>query len=480
MPQRDEALKSLVVKFEAAPGSRAFVELAAALLARGHASESLRVAEHGLQLVPDSVEGRVERAAALLALGRPRVAYVELVRALAIHPGHKRGMRLLGKTFRDAGAPGRAAKLLAKRSKLSAHGGSKSVNAGPKEPAWQSPPPAPPASSTDHVPALFSALTKDLGLGGAVPVRKAPPRVEVTQIMRRKAAPRPPRSASELVEIDGPIVDTTQPGQLEDLGLSDEPADVTTREPAPLWHDRTPGLTGLALDDEPLFQEHMPFAVRPVSADAAQTTTESFDSPAAKNAGSQDTVVDEIEDSGRPLESVGAPAAPMSLSDMPGPPELPRPATSDLELPPPLKGSGGPKRSPAPNIDTAQAPRTPARADATKPMTPRPDPRAATHIIPKNDTAPLPSAREERPFEPVGALVEKSVRKDPGLQVQTPPTDPKRLALAALAMVLMLAYVGGLLWFSGDTLSVWWSDGAKGSAAVESAVDTDDARAQRP
>ncbi|CAN0579219.1 unnamed protein product, partial [Laminaria digitata] len=114
MPQRDEALKSLVVKFEAAPGSRAFVELAAALLARGHASESLRVAEHGLQLVPDSVEGRVERAAALLALGRPRVAYVELVRALAIHPGHKRGMRLLGKTFRDAGAPGRAAKLLAK------------------------------------------------------------------------------------------------------------------------------------------------------------------------------------------------------------------------------------------------------------------------------------------------------------------------------------------------------------------------------
>ena len=77
IPHADEALKSLVSRFKASP-SEAFVELSAALLARGHASEALRVAEHGLQLAPTNVEGRIERAAAQLAMGRPRIAYVEL------------------------------------------------------------------------------------------------------------------------------------------------------------------------------------------------------------------------------------------------------------------------------------------------------------------------------------------------------------------------------------------------------------------
>src|SRR5688572_847536 len=117
MPHADEALKSLVSRFKDAPGSPAFTELAAALLARGHAAEALRIAEHGLQIVPTSVDGRIERAAALLALGRPRVAFVELKRALAINPTHRRAMRLLGKVYVDAGSPHRAAELLAQRSK---------------------------------------------------------------------------------------------------------------------------------------------------------------------------------------------------------------------------------------------------------------------------------------------------------------------------------------------------------------------------
>ena len=74
MPHADEALKSLVARFREDPGSSAFTELSAALLARGHASEALRIAEHGLQLQPDSVDGRIERAASLLALGRTRRA----------------------------------------------------------------------------------------------------------------------------------------------------------------------------------------------------------------------------------------------------------------------------------------------------------------------------------------------------------------------------------------------------------------------
>src|SRR5262245_41342759 len=117
MPHADEALKSLVARFKDAPGSPAFTELAAALLARGHAAEALRIAEHGLQIVPLSVDGRIERAAALLALGRPRVAFVELKRALAINPTNRRAMRLLGKVDVDAGTPGKAAELLAQRFK---------------------------------------------------------------------------------------------------------------------------------------------------------------------------------------------------------------------------------------------------------------------------------------------------------------------------------------------------------------------------
>ena len=269
IPHADEALKTLVQRFKAAPGSSAFTELAAALLARGHASEALRITEHGLQLVPDSVEGRVQRAAALLAQSRPRMAYVELLRALAIEPHHRRGQRLLGKAYVDAGAPERAAALLAQRSaatqtreptqpptsNLAAALVSDLTEEAPTtETTWNQ------AEANEGLPALFSALTKDLGLGSAVP-EEPQRRVEVTQIIRRKALPRPPRTASELAEIDGPIVDTTRPASAIDSG--DEPAPtVTTRDPAPLY-GTNPDFGGLALDDEPLFQENTPFAVRP-------------------------------------------------------------------------------------------------------------------------------------------------------------------------------------------------------------------------
>ena len=70
VPDSDEALRSSMSRFRADPrGARPFVELAAALVARGHAAEALRVADHGLEAHPESVEGRTERAAALLALG---------------------------------------------------------------------------------------------------------------------------------------------------------------------------------------------------------------------------------------------------------------------------------------------------------------------------------------------------------------------------------------------------------------------------
>jgi hypothetical protein len=511
IPQRDEALKSLVTRFKEAPGSSAFVELAAALLARGHASESLRIAEHGLQLVPDNADGRVERAAALLALGRPRVAYVELLRALAIHPNHKRGMRLLGRAFVDAGAPGRAAALLAKRSGRAAKGGSAPAPAAFHErpqiddlPPTPPPPPAPRAG--DDVPALFSALTKDLGLGMAAPLQRVPPRrVEVTQIIRRKALPRPPRSASELAEIEGPIVDTTQPGQIHDLTLEDEPANaVTTREPAPLWGEQTPGLADFALDDEPLFQEHMPFEVRPVAAGDAhahpgQDLPDDLPDLSAELEEVGDTVVDAIEAADDPLEPITAPATPSPMRLAEGPPSLGgggRAATSDLELPTAPRRAGLP-----PGLEP------PGRAAPTAPMAPRPEPgpgratrspppmereplnpRAPTALIPVADTTPSaralpdehPGPAAQRALDPVGVLVEKSRRRDQALEVVTPGVPPARVALAAATALAMLLYVAGLAWLGSEGLAVWLGDPAKERGAVAPAVDSDGAQAQRP
>jgi hypothetical protein len=328
IPHADEELKSLVVRFKEAPGSSAFTELAAALLVRGHAAEALRIAEHGLQIVPQNVDGRIERAAALLALGRPRVAYVELKRALAISPTNRRAMRLLGKVYVDVGAPSRAAELLAQRFK---HGEGIEENEAEPTHVTQAPfpfadaqvegkppaysvradteplrrkdqpipsvparedrrdaklPPSNPAlgAQTDPlqrkdtpihktqtplpkkegaIPDLFSDLTRDLGLG--VPAAEAPQsRVEVTQVIRRRGVR--PRSPSELATIEGPIVDTTQPGQIQEVS-SDISVPAHGHEPPPLFDAVTSPRLQLApfgLDDEPLFQEHMPFAVRPV------------------------------------------------------------------------------------------------------------------------------------------------------------------------------------------------------------------------
>lgn len=97
IPQADEALRVLFLKFKEDPGSSAFEDLADALLARGHAGEARLVAEHGLQLNPTNANGRVHRAAALLAQGHARMAYVELLRALA-----SRGLMALGSGAPDA------------------------------------------------------------------------------------------------------------------------------------------------------------------------------------------------------------------------------------------------------------------------------------------------------------------------------------------------------------------------------------------
>lgn len=295
----DETLKALFARFRAAPESQAFEELAEALLARGHANEALQITEHGLQKLPLHVGGRIQRAAALIALGRPKVAYVELLRVLAIQSDNARAQRLLGRVFVEAGAPDRAAKLLAKRHQaaslarkqdapppsVEAH-----VEAAPLQedemedtrridipeelaakvlspmiPRASEAPTIAPRLSAPNAPTdvanLFAELTKDLGLK---PERSVSTKVEVTQVIRLKQQPKP---RPHLSTIDGPIVDTTHPGDLDlDLVGDLEPVD-TTKTPASLFDVVTSphGLGGMSLTDEPLFQEDLPFRVDAVA-----------------------------------------------------------------------------------------------------------------------------------------------------------------------------------------------------------------------
>lgn len=320
MPHADEALKTRIARFEAEPGEH-FAELAAALLARGHGAEALRICEHGLQVRPDAVEGRVERAACLLAVGRPRVAYVELRRALALQPRHRRALRLLGRAFKDAGDPARAAALLAERFS----------DASPAPPPVdETDPDGPTAHELATVdPNLFSNLTVDLGLGAAIPA--IPPRVATTQVIRRRGVPRPPRSPSELAAIDGPIVDTTQPGQIVQSTVPQPPA-VETEPVAPLFE----------LADEPLFPEATtPFEVRPVATadltslpkgdEQDQTVVDAL--PAAMRVPPAATT---LPDGARPAPEEGppaatepmAPTAPAPTADRPPAESSPRPRSN--------------------------------------------------------------------------------------------------------------------------------------------------------
>ncbi len=473
MLHQDEALKALVARFKESPGT-GFLELSAGLLARGHAAEALRIAEHGLQVAPESADGRVERAAALLALGRPRVAYVELCRALALEPGHRRGMRLLGKAFVDAGAPGRAAELLSRRL------GDRVAEAEkrpPKPPVPDLgeivPPPLPP-----RLPDLFSDLTKDLGLGLGAAVPDAPQRrPEVTQIIRRKVVPRPPRSASELVAIDGPIVDTTQPGQVVETQVEEIP--LQAKEVAPLFAEPTPHFASLALDDEPLFQEHMPFSVQPVDAEWDERDTA---------ADHKDTVVDEIEASNAPLEALApflppaALSAPLEPQTDPGRPfGIPHADTSPMV---PLHDFGarsmdrGVDRSAAPTLPSAPIPPGLAIPPAdTKPLISRSD--ATLEVLKPKSIADLELPDRTDWDKKDLPLVEKNRPGRGRLEVVVPPLPRQRLLLALVAGILMVVYFFGLAWVLWDRVGVWFPGGLKGSGAQSADVAPKEARAER-
>ncbi|MEM7675737.1 MAG: hypothetical protein AAF449_07000 [Myxococcota bacterium] len=460
IPHADEALKTLVQRFKASPGSSAFTTLAAALLARGHAAEALRITEHGLQLVPGSVEGRVERAAALLGQGRPRMAYVELLRALAIEPQHRRAQRLLGKAFVDSGAPERAAALLAQRSSAIETDDSQSVHTPPSpknlaaslisdltdnspttETEWQAPQP-----HESVLPDLFSALTKDLGLGGAVPEASPQRRVEVTQIIRRKARPRPPRSASELAEIDGPIVDTSQPTPAIDT--NDEPVPtITAKEKIPLF-PQSPDFATLSLDDEPLFQEHMPFAVRPVK-------SPTDDLPTVEP---QQLLQSEITATHQEHRPAGPPTRPPRGPESGSQRPL-RPDPDSGELTDPNADVPASRAATVPNAGSTG---TPGYAPTSGGIVRSPPPAAVLESnrrrAPRTPPA-APAVNDSTRYDGGGVLVERHRgRHGARLEIESPPRKRGRIALALTVAILIIVYFVGWPLIFGDTLSVWWKD----------------------
>ncbi|MBX2810890.1 MAG: tetratricopeptide repeat protein [Myxococcales bacterium] len=188
-----ELLTSLLVKLSQDP-AKSFVDLAAILTSRGHLMEALRVTEHGLQVVPHSAEGRTERAAALLTLDRPRAAYLELVRALAIEPNHRRALRLMGQVYKETGAPEKAAALLTGRMTDSEVPSTVLVLDNSQYPEKDAE-----EASQDSM-TLISNLANSLNLS----LNETIPNIEATQITKQRA-PSPNWRDPEPTIIDHPI-----------------------------------------------------------------------------------------------------------------------------------------------------------------------------------------------------------------------------------------------------------------------------------
>ncbi len=254
-------------------------------------------------------------------------------------------------------------------------------------------------------------------------MRQAPPRVEVTQIMRRKRLPRAPRSESELGSIDGPIVDTTQPGHLEIE--EDEPAPVqTSNVPNPLFTgDLALGLQ----DDEPLFQENMPFAIRPVAQDTGDLASDG-----------SDTIVEDIAESPEPYQPVQGPGpvAPMPGLEDAGADKAAT-LTDDLRMQQSLR-KPDPRSETVPlgglSVDGIPTGEMPSPAGKTSPGVPN-----------------VPTATADLP-----PVVEKNRSFTPGrLSVVDGPTPTSRILLAGLMAVVMVGFLVGLGWLGQDRLQLW-------------------------
>jgi hypothetical protein len=469
IPEADEGLKALVEAFRASGGQEGSEALADALLSRGHAGEARLIAEHGLAIDALNDAARVVRAAALLAQGHTRMAYVELVRTLAIDPTNHRGLRLLGRVYLDAGLPERAAQLLAQRYGAQQSGprtrAPSTVDARPlfewvpeasARATLEAARPAEPSktlrdgSATIHrssvpksdAPAgtldgggttdildLFASLTRDLGLGPTEAV--VPTKVEVTQVMRLRR-PRAPTLDEALSTIDGPIVDTTQPGRLEAGGPAPDPNVFAELIQPP------PSLGGL--DDEPLFGE----AVRASSATVeADTYDEQVEAPLPPGA-----LADAIQAETTRLSTSMLPRPAASVAP------APRAAAQDLATEIAIARAPGPP-APAPAASTSLPP-----SSAAGGAPPTPSSASNGSISAGADASALLSAGSEEPA--YLKRFERQASRDAAVSPVGPHTSLRERPLAAdvqramwTSALAALAIVALVAWLASGALAPW-------------------------
>ena len=100
------------------PRSRAFVELARALLEEGDPARAADVCLRGLEHHPGSIQGRVVLGRALLALGRERSAVAAFEAAAAVEPENPYALNLACEALVERGLAGRAPHLFERAAAL--------------------------------------------------------------------------------------------------------------------------------------------------------------------------------------------------------------------------------------------------------------------------------------------------------------------------------------------------------------------------
>ena len=116
-PSEDQ-IASLRTHVKADARSRAFVDLARALNARGEHAEAAEVAQQGLLAHPDAVDGRLALAVAEAEQGRVREALEQIKRALLIEQDNAEALALMGRILLERGLTKRAVQFLSHAVRL--------------------------------------------------------------------------------------------------------------------------------------------------------------------------------------------------------------------------------------------------------------------------------------------------------------------------------------------------------------------------
>jgi hypothetical protein len=271
--------------------------------------------------------------------------------------------------------------------------------------------------------------------------------------MRLKMLPRPPSSVEdELSSIEGPIVDTTQPAEV----------DQSNDTPSSLDLLPTADLVGMnyTIDDEPLFEQGT-FSVNPVESELPDDTVND-EAPAAL----------ELEALRRAMGG-SAPTIDQHGKTDPGeivPTDAPAPAAPKVEAPKKPTRPEFKPRAPITELPRKEAPVAPPdtllNALAVAPEAPPED------IL----SSPAPDLPYLKRFKRSSVPSESELPATlPALAVEAPRVKASRVLLALMAALLLLGLVLGLGYLARYPLSAWLETSpAEGQSKVSTARSTDE------